>query len=71
MQKMKINSFFPFKVVKCQKWPKSNSIRATGFKLLDCFYFCIQLYLLLSSSLCFIFFLYPDLYLLGDNTLIS
>ena len=31
----------------------------------------IQFYLLLSSYLCFIFFLYLDLYVLGDDALIS
>ena len=37
------------------------------------FYFCsgIQFYLLLSPYLCFISFLYLDLYVLGDDALIS
>ena len=34
------------------------------------FYFSFQLYILLSPNLCFFFFLYLDLYLLGDDTLI-
>ena len=36
-------------------------------------FFCsgIQFYLLLSPYLCFIFLLYLDLYVLGDNALIS
>ena len=40
-------------------------------KLLDFFYSGIQLYILLSPYLCFISFLYLDLYLLGDGTPIS
>ena len=31
----------------------------------------IQFYLMLSTYLCFIFFLYLDLYVLGDDALIS
>ena len=36
-------------------------------------FFCsgIQFYLLLSPYLCFIFFLYLDLYVLGDDALIG
>ena len=43
----------------------------TGVYLFD--YFCsgIQFYLLLSPYLCFISFLYLDLYVPGDDTLIS
>ena len=40
----------------------------TGVSLLDFFYCGIQLYILLSPYLCFVSFLYFDLYLLGDNT---
>ena len=43
----------------------------TGVYLLDFFCFGIQFYLLLSPYLCFISFLYLDLYVLGDDTLIS
>ena len=39
--------------------------------LLDFFCCCIQLYLLLSPYLCFISLLYLDLYVLGDDALIS
>ena len=39
--------------------------------LLDFFYSGIQFYLLLSPCLCFISFLYLDLYVLGDDALIS
>ena len=46
-------------------------VRATRFYLLDFFCSGIQLYLLLSPYLCFIFFLYLDLYVLGDDALIS
>ena len=46
-------------------------VRPTGVHLLDFFCFGIQLYLLLSPSLCFISFLYLDLYVLGDDALIS
>ena len=44
----------------------------TGVYLLD-FFFCsgIQFYLLLSPYLCFISLLYLDLYVLGDDALIS
>ena len=43
----------------------------TEVYLLDFFYSCIQLYLLLSPYLCFISFLYLDLYVLGDDALVS
>ena len=39
--------------------------------LLDFFCSGIQAYLLLSPHLCFVFFLYLDLYVLGDDALIS
>ena len=42
-----------------------------GFTFLVSFAPCIQFYLLLSPYLCFISFLYPDLYVLGDDALIS
>ena len=45
--------------------------RPTGAYLLDLFCFSIQFYLLLSPYLCFISFLYLDLYDLGDDALIS
>ena len=40
----------------------------TGVDLLDFFKSGIQLYLLLSPYLCFISFLYFDIFLLGDGT---
>ena len=43
----------------------------TGVYLLDFFCSGIQFYLLLSPYLCFIFLLYLDLYVLGDDALIS
>ena len=43
----------------------------TGVYLFDFFYSGIQFYLLLSPYLCFISFLYLDLYVLGDDALIS
>ena len=43
----------------------------TGVYLLDLFCSGIQFYLLLSPYLCFISFLYLDLYVLGDDALIS
>ena len=43
----------------------------TGVYLLNFFRSCIQLYLLLSPYLCFISLLYLDLYVLGDDALIS
>ena len=43
----------------------------TGVSLLDFFCSRIQFYLLLSPYLCFISFLYLDLYVLGDDALIS
>ena len=43
----------------------------TGDYLLDFFCSGIQFYLLLSPYLCFISLLYLDLYVLGDNALIS
>ena len=42
-----------------------------GGLLLDFFYSSIQLYILLSPFLCFISFLYLDLYVLGDDSSIS
>ena len=46
-------------------------VRPTGVYLLDLFCSDIQFYLLLSPYLCFISFLYLDLYVLGNDTLIS
>ena len=43
----------------------------TGVYLLDSFCSGIQFYLLLSPYLCFISFLHLDLYVLGDDALIS
>ena len=43
----------------------------TGVYQLDFSWSCIQLYLLLCHYLCFISFLYLDLYVLGDDALIS
>ena len=45
--------------------------RATRVYLLDLFCSDIQFYLLLSPYLCFISLLYLDLYVLGDDVLIS
>ena len=41
-----------------------------GVYLLDFFFSGIQIYLLLSPYLCFISFLYLDLYVLGDDAFI-
>ena len=46
-------------------------VSSTKVYLLDFFCSCIQFYLLLSPYLCFISFLYLDLYVLGDDALIS
>ena len=46
-------------------------VRLTGVYLLEFFCSSIQFYLLLSPYLCFITFLYLDLYVLGDDALIS
>ena len=46
-------------------------VRPTRVYLLDFLLLRIQFYLLLSPYLCFISFLYLDLYVLGDNALIS
>ena len=43
----------------------------TGVYLSDFFCSGIQFYLLLSPYLCFISFLYLDLYVIGDDALIS
>ena len=43
----------------------------SGVYLLDIFCSGTQFYLLLSPYLCFIFLLYLDLYVLGDDALIS
>ena len=46
-------------------------VRPTGVYLFDFFCSGIQFYLLLSPYLCFILLLYFDLYVLGDDALIS
>ena len=46
-------------------------VRPTGVYLLDFFCASIHFYLLLSPYLFFIFFLYLDLYVLGDDALIN
>ena len=46
-------------------------VEPTGIYLLDFFYSGIQFYLLLSPYLCFISMLYLELYVLGDDALIS
>ena len=43
----------------------------TGVCLVDFFCSGIQFYLLLSPYLCFIYWLYLDLYVLGDDALIT
>ena len=43
----------------------------TGVFLLDFFCSGIQFYLLLSPNLCFISLIYLDLYVLGDDALVS
>ena len=45
-------------------------VRPTGVYLLDFFCSGIQFYLLLSPYLCFISFLYLDLYVLRDDALV-
>ena len=47
------------------------AFRPTVVDLLDFFCSGIQFYLLLSPYLCFIFFLYLDMYVLGDDAWIS
>ena len=46
-------------------------VRPTEVYLLDVLCTGIQFYLLLNPYLCFISFSYLDLYVLGDDTLIS
>ena len=46
-------------------------VKPTGVYLLDFFSSGIQFYLLLSPYLCFISWLYLDLYVLGDDALIT
>ena len=46
-------------------------VRPTGFYQLDFVCVGIQFYVLLSRHLCFMSFLYLDLYLLGDDAWIS
>ena len=46
-------------------------VRPTGVYLLDLFCSGIQFNLLLSPYICFISFLYLDLYVLGDDALVS
>ena len=49
----------------------TSMVYLTGVYLLDFFCSGIQFYLLLSPYLCFISLLYLDLYVLGDDALIS
>ena len=49
----------------------SMFVGPTGVYLLDFFCSGVQFYLLLSPCLCFISLLYLDLYVLGDDALIS
>ena len=46
-------------------------VRPSGVCLLDFFCSGVQFYLLLSPCLCFISLSYLDLYVLGEDTLIS
>ena len=46
-------------------------VEPTGVCLLDFFCSGIQFYLLLGPCLCFISLLYLDLYVLGDDALVS
>ena len=46
-------------------------VRSNGVYLFDFFFSGIQFYLLFSPYLCFISFLYLDLYVLGDDAMIS
>ena len=48
-----------------------SAVRPARVSLFDFFCYCIQLYVLLSPYLCFISFLYLDLYVLGDELWIS
>ena len=53
-------------------WPDALAVvRPSGVYLLDFVCSGIQFYLLLSPYICFISLLYLDLYVLGDDTLIS
>ena len=51
--------------------PDALAVGPTRVYLLDFFCSGIQFYLLLSPYLCFISLLYLDLYVLGDDALIS
>ena len=55
----------------CMKPPEILFVGPTGVYLLDFFYSGIQFNLLLSPYPCFISLLYFDLYVLGDDALIS
>ena len=48
-----------------------SAVRPTRVQLFDFFCYGIQLYVLLSPYLCFITFLYLDLYVLEDDPWIS
>ena len=51
--------------------PDALAVWPTGVYLLDFFCSGIQFYLLISPFLCFISLSYLDLYVLGDDALIS
>ena len=56
----------------CLSLDRSGKVcRSTGVYLLDFFCSGIQFYLLLSPYLCFISLLFLDVYVLGDDALIS
>ena len=64
-----VNDVWTFNTV--SKWNALAVLRLTGVYLLDFFCSSIQFYLLLSPYPCFISLLYLDLYVLGDDALIS
>ena len=56
------------------RWLGSDAldvVRPIEVYLLDFFFSSIQFYVLLSHNVCVISFLYLDLYVLGDDALIS
>ena len=65
---------FDLKTYLLMRWQWTDAlavVRPAGLYLLDFFCSGIQFYLLLSPYICFISFLYLDLYVLGDDALIN
>ena len=71
VQPRKTRPFITEKLLMGRKESKQTNVMGSGVYLLDFFCSGIQFNLLLSPYPCFISLLYLDLYVLGDDALIS